>query len=316
MLFIKIAYDSFSIYSFVKIDSSGNLAESTLTETQLESLPSDVASAQADATQAISDAAAAQATADGNTAALANKADLVAGKIPSSQIPAVAITDVFEVADIAARDALTIGSGDGEVQEGDVVIVTDASADPAITSGAASYIYDGAAYKLLKSGDEVLSVNGQTGAVTLDSTSLNHTQGTPSDWTVADGSTIGAHLDEVGSRLTAVESVPAIEQGSDSLVLVTNNVPVSTNLTFTTGTDLAAEVLIYADSPQGTEVIKLMIVDENPGTGQYVTTVEGTGLETLLSYSITSAGVVQIASSDVVLSGTASIKYKVNRIDF
>ena len=95
------------------------------------------------------------------------KADLVAGKIPSSQLPAIAITDVFTVADITARDALTIGAGDGEVQEGDVVIVADASADPNITAGAASYIYNGSSYSLLKAGDEVLSINGQTGVVIL-----------------------------------------------------------------------------------------------------------------------------------------------------
>lgn len=90
-------------------------------------------------------------------------------KVPSSQLPAIAITEVFVAADIAARDALTVGSGDGEVQEGDVVRVTDASADSAIISGTASYIYDGSGYVLLKAGDEVLSVNGETGAVVLDS---------------------------------------------------------------------------------------------------------------------------------------------------
>lgn len=89
-------------------------------------------------------------------------------KIPSSQLPAIAITDVFTVADITARDALTIGTGDGEVQEGDVAIVTDASDDPAITSGAASYIYNGSSWSLLKAGDEVLSVNGDTGTVTVN----------------------------------------------------------------------------------------------------------------------------------------------------
>jgi len=101
------------------------------------------------------------------------KADLVGGKIPSSQIPAVAIVEVFTAADIAARDALTIGSGDGEIQEGDVVIVTDASDDAAITAGAASYIYDGSAYKLLKAGDEVLSVNGEVGTVVLDTDDIS-----------------------------------------------------------------------------------------------------------------------------------------------
>jgi len=104
---------------------------------------------------------------------LDNKADLVSGKIPTSQLPAIAITDVFNVADIAARDALTIGPADGEVQEGDVVVVTDASADPAILSGGASYIYNGSAYSLLKSGDDILSVNGQTGVVILNPDDLD-----------------------------------------------------------------------------------------------------------------------------------------------
>ena len=90
------------------------------------------------------------------------------GKVPSAQLPAIAITEVFTAADITARDALTIGSGDGEVQEGDVCLVTDASADSNITSGAASYIYDGSAWQLLKAGDEVLSVNGQTGVITVN----------------------------------------------------------------------------------------------------------------------------------------------------
>lgn len=104
---------------------------------------------------------------------LDNKADLVAGKIPTSQLPAIAVTDVFNVADIAARDALVIGSGDGEVQEGDVAIVTDASADPAITAGAASYIYNGSSWSLLKAGDEILSVNGQTGVVVLNADDID-----------------------------------------------------------------------------------------------------------------------------------------------
>ena len=104
---------------------------------------------------------------------LAAKADLVGGKIPSSQIPAIAITEVFAAADITARNAITIGTSDGEVQEGDVVVVVDASSDAAITAGAASYIYDGSAYVLLKAGDEVLSVNGETGVVTLDADNIS-----------------------------------------------------------------------------------------------------------------------------------------------
>ena len=80
--------------------------------------------------------------------------------IPSSQLPSIAITDVSVVADIAARDALT-------VEEGDVAKVTDASADPMVTSGPSAYIYDGTMWIRLNLDDQVLSVNGQTGAVSL-----------------------------------------------------------------------------------------------------------------------------------------------------
>lgn len=74
-------------------------------------------------------------------------------KIDSAYLPALAITDVFVVADITARDALTVGTGDGEVQEGDVAVVTDASADPDVPSGSASYIYDGSAWQIMGTPD-------------------------------------------------------------------------------------------------------------------------------------------------------------------
>lgn len=134
------------------IDGSGALVESAVTSAELGHM-----SGVTSAVQIQMDA----------------KADLVGGKIPSSQLPAIAVTEVFTAATIAARDLLTIGAGDGEVQEGDVVIVTDASADPAITSGSASYIYNGASYSLLKAGDEILTVNGQTGTVVLDADDIS-----------------------------------------------------------------------------------------------------------------------------------------------
>ena len=90
------------------------------------------------------------------------------GKIPSSLIPAIAITEPFVVADIAARDALVIGPNEGEVQKGDMAIVIDASADADITVGGATYIYDGSAWtRMITPTDLIISVNGQTGAVIL-----------------------------------------------------------------------------------------------------------------------------------------------------
>lgn len=92
------------------------------------------------------------------------------GKLTASQVPAIAITETFVVADIAARDALVIGSADGEVQIGDVSVVLDATGDMNVDSGPASYIYTGAAWQqLLTPTSPVQSVNGQTGVVVLDS---------------------------------------------------------------------------------------------------------------------------------------------------
>ena len=73
-------------------------------------------------------------------------------KIPSSQLPALAISNTYVVADSIARDALS-------VETGDVAVQTDINK---------SYIFDGTTWQeLLTPTDTVLSVNGNTGAVSL-----------------------------------------------------------------------------------------------------------------------------------------------------
>ena len=78
------------------------------------------------------------------------------GKISTSVLPALAITETYVVADIAARDALS-------VQEGDVAIVNDdGSGNPN------TYIYDGSTWQELKKpASGVSSVAGKVGDVTL-----------------------------------------------------------------------------------------------------------------------------------------------------
>lgn len=71
------------------------------------------------------------------------------GLVPAANLPSIAFTDVNVVADITARDALT------GMSEGDVAVVNDASGDPAIDDGAASYIWDGSAWQLLKDPTDV-----------------------------------------------------------------------------------------------------------------------------------------------------------------
>jgi hypothetical protein len=76
----------------------------------------------------------------------------VTGKVPSSQLPPVAITSVVVVATIAERDALT-------AKAGDFCIVTDVSE---------TYVYDGTAWIEIQETSGVTSVNGQAGpAVSL-----------------------------------------------------------------------------------------------------------------------------------------------------
>lgn len=87
---------------------------------------------------------------------------LSGGKIDPALLPALALTEVYVVADIAARDALT-------PQEGDVAVVADASGDPAFDDPVRkSYIYTGSDWTLLNDSDGVGTVNGQTGDVVLD----------------------------------------------------------------------------------------------------------------------------------------------------
>lgn len=79
----------------------------------------------------------AQSKISGLTASLDAKANLVNGKVPVNELPAIAITETYVVADIAARDALT-------PDKGDVAIVLDRG-----DGQPASYIYDGTSWQKL-----------------------------------------------------------------------------------------------------------------------------------------------------------------------
>jgi len=88
-------------------------------------------------------------------------ATLVGGVVPTSQIPAVAITTVTPVIDLAAMLALV-------AQSGDVAVRADLTAAAGNTfmhnGGTAGTIAD---WTLIDSGYAVASVNGQTGTVVL-----------------------------------------------------------------------------------------------------------------------------------------------------
>jgi len=81
------------------------------------------------------------------------------GKVPSSQLPAIAITDTFVVADEAAMLALA-------AEVGDVAVRTDESKSYILADEPASVLANW--QELLSPPDLVQSVNGQTGSVSLD----------------------------------------------------------------------------------------------------------------------------------------------------
>lgn len=83
-------------------------------------------------------------------------------KIPASQLPALAITSVSVVADQAARDALS-------PQEGDVAKVNDSDGN----GRPQTYIYDGSAWVDIQETSDVISVNGQSGVVSLSTADVN-----------------------------------------------------------------------------------------------------------------------------------------------
>lgn len=85
-------------------------------------------------------------------------------KIPTSQLPALAITSSYVVADETAQLALT-------VQEGDVAIRTDENKTYIHNGGSAGTMADWS--EMLTPTDVVLSVNGQTGAITLTTTDIS-----------------------------------------------------------------------------------------------------------------------------------------------
>lgn len=125
-------------------------------------------------------------------------------KVPSAQLPALSLSEVYVVADITARDAL-------DVQEGDWAIVTDAGGGQSIT-----YVYDGTDWQEITSDALIDSVNGQTGTVVLDTSHINSV----TDLRYA-----------TDAQLTKVDSLPSgplsyaqdVGDGSTSTIVVTHN---------------------------------------------------------------------------------------------
>lgn len=134
-------------------------------------------------------------------------ASLSGGKIPTSQLPALALTDVFTVASQAAQLALT-------AEEGDVAIRTDLNISYIHNGGTAGTMADWS--ELITPTDTVLSVNGETGAVTLTSDDISDA-GQTNKWATAAEKTKLGHI-------SVTQAVDLDTMESD---IATNNAKVS-----------------------------------------------------------------------------------------
>lgn len=120
------------------------------------------------------------------------------GLLPTAQLPPLAITDVFVVANQAARLALT-------AEKGDVAIQTDTGLTYILSTNSPSTNAD---WKILTAAGAVTSVNGQTGTVSL--TTTNITEGTNLYFTDTRAKTAAVLNTLAGSQTDQAPSVSAV----------------------------------------------------------------------------------------------------------
>lgn len=182
-------------------------------------------------------------------ALLGTKADLVSGFVPSSQLPAVAITDVYVVASQSEMLGLT-------AQTGDVVVRTDILRNYVHNSGTEGTLADWTEL-LVPTGSPVVSVNSMTGAIILgyadvgaaaashthaqtDITGLTASLAAKADTTYVDSQdTAIRNRVVIGTDITASRDLVSADAGKSfdavSSAAIAINVPLASAQAFTAG---------------------------------------------------------------------------------
>lgn len=151
-----------------------------------------------------------------------------AGRVPSAQLPAIVMTEVYSVSSQAAQLALT-------AQEGDVAVRTDESKSYIHNGGTAGTMAD---WTLLATpSDVVQSVNGKTGSVSLTTTDI--AEGTNLYYPSADKSKLA------GIQAGAEVNVQSNWNASSGDAFIQNKP--------TLGTAAAQNVSAFATAAQGTK---------------------------------------------------------------
>lgn len=155
------------------------------------------------------------------------------GKVPTAQLPALALTDVHVVADITARDALT-------VQEGDVAIVTDAgSGDPA------SYIYDGTSWQELEATDHTHDIyltqaEGDALYETINAVSDHEAAGDPHSQYLTETEANGLYVTQSGHGEVVEDIVGGMLTGNTETLITVTYQDADGTIDFVVNNDLSA----------------------------------------------------------------------------
>jgi hypothetical protein len=219
------------------------------------------------------------------------------GKVPSSQLPSY-VDDVLEFANLAAFPA--------EGETGKIYVALDTEK---------IYRWSGTLYIEI-SPSEVNSVNDKTGFVELDSTDLEHTQAEPSDWTVADESSIAVHLDSLAARTKVLEDTPSVFPGdiAPSEFDFVNDQDTPADITGLSFDNLevrsfVADITIERDDSAEAYVMQGVNIN-----GSFSISQESIGDEVGVTLSITSAGQMQYTSSDATVGG--KIRFRARALTF
>lgn len=184
---------------------------------------------------------------------LSDKADLIDGVIPTSQIPKVAMNETYVVTSRAEMLAMT----PDEVQRGDMVIIRG-------TADVGSYVFGGPDHSnidhwiKMESPGAVMSINGQTGTVTLSAEDvLARPKNAPVPLTDVDGLAAALNLKASKSELTqAIDSMPSYADVDERIVQgSTADFSVRYVATTPIGTMSGLKVIDGSTPPGGTRVL-------------------------------------------------------------
>jgi len=149
------------------------------------------------------------------------------GKIPVEYLDALYLSSSYVVLDIPSMLALT-------TYKGNLIVVQDASADPTVSSGSATYakINDVASPTLadflkMEFGISVVSVNGQTGAVSIDFNNLlaYGASQTQFDTAVSNNTTVLQNAADIITLAGDIQALDNIKANKDNVLQLDNTTP-------------------------------------------------------------------------------------------